>query len=133
MKTASAHHRSGIVGLGLALLVTPALVMAADGTKDEPLPRLGLDPGEPQVRSATPALPFGVQPAQSREYVLDFHGYLLLPARVGFHEREMPLPGQSSTVLHAPPLMAQNLRDFEYTGVVPAPWLQLNFIYGNST
>jgi len=107
--------------------------MAADASSEDALPRIGLSPGEPQVRSATPATAFGVQPALSKEYVLDFHGYLLLPARLGMHEREMPQPGQSSTVLHSPPLIAQDLRDFEYTGVVPAPWLQLNFVYGNST
>ena len=120
----------------VALLATPALAMAADATPalpDTGLPRLGLDPGEPQVRSATPALPFGVQPALSKEYVLDFHGYLLLPARLGMHEREMPQAGQSSTVLHSPPLIPQDLRSFEYTGAVPTPWIQLNFIYGNST
>jgi hypothetical protein len=117
-----------------ALLAGPALagVARADGGGDV-FPRLSLDPGDPQVRSATPALPFGVAPAQSREYVLDFHGYLLLPARVGIHDREMPLPGQSGTVLHAPPLVPQDLRDFNYTGALPSPWLQLNFIYGNST
>ena len=53
----------------VVMLAVPAVAMAADGTPDEALPRLGLDPGEPQVRSATPALPFGVQPALSREYV----------------------------------------------------------------
>jgi hypothetical protein len=116
----------------LALLAMPAaLAMAA--SPDEGIPRLGLAPGEPQVRSATPALPFGVNPALSREYVLDFHGYFLLPARLGLHRRTVMLDGQSGTVLHSPPLMAQDLRDFEYTGVVPGPWLQLNFVYGNST
>lgn len=120
----------------VALLATPALAMAADATPTTPdlgLPRLGLDPGEPQVRSATPALPFGVQPALSKEYVLDFHGYFLLPARLGLHEREMPSAGQSSSVLHSPPLIPQDLRGFEYTGALPSPWIQLNFIYGNST
>jgi hypothetical protein len=116
-----------------ALLATPGLALAADGGGDDVFPRLGLDPGDPQVRSATPALPFGVQPAMSKEYVLDFHGYLLLPAELGVHQRENPLPSQSSTVLHSPALIPQDLRDFNYTGVVPGPWLQLNFIYGNST
>ena len=115
----------------LALMAMPTLAMAADRATD--VPRLGLDPGEPQVRSATPALPFGVNPATSKEYVLDFHGYLLLPARVGLHQRTVTLDGQSGFVLHSPPLLAQDLRDFEYTGVSPSPWLQLNFIYGNST
>ncbi len=117
----------------LAVLAMPALALAADGSADDGVPRLGLDPGEPQAPSPTPALPFGVQPAQSREYVLDFHGYLLLPAQVGFHERPNPTPTQSGLVLHAPPLVPQDLHDFSYTGVVPNPWLQLNFIYGNST
>jgi hypothetical protein len=125
------------IGIILALLATPALAMAAEtslkDSADQGLPRLGMSPGEPQVRSATPSIPFGVEPATSKEFVLDFHGYLLLPASLGVHERENPLPGQSSTILHAPPLMAQDLRSFEYTAVVPKPWVQLNFVYGNST
>lgn len=119
-----------------ASLAAPALALAADGNAQTPaddrLTRIGMSPGEPQVRSATPAVPFGVSPAESREFVLDFHGYLLLPARLGVHERENPMQGQSGTVLHTPPLLAQDLRDFQYTGVVPGPWLQLNFVYGNS-
>jgi len=126
----SANKRSAIILL--ALLAAPVLARAADGN-DVGVPRLGLDPGEPQSPSPPPAVPFGVQPAQSKEYVLDFHGYLLLPATLGLHERPDPQPGQSSLVLHSPPLVPQDLRDFEYTGVVPSPWLQLNFIYGNST
>jgi hypothetical protein len=118
----------------LALLAVPSLTMAAEGRAEKPeIPRLGLEPGEPQVRSATPTIPFGIRPAESRQLVLDFHGYLLLPAYLGVHQRESPQPGQSSTVLHSPPLMAQDLRRFEYTGVMPSPWLQLNFLYGNST
>lgn len=116
----------------LALLAAPAGAMAANNP-DDGVPRLGLDPGEPQVPSPPPSIPFGVQPAQSREYVLDFHGYLLLPAQLGLHERLNPQAGQSGLVLHAPPLIPGDLHDFAYTGVVPNPWLQLNFIYGNST
>src|ERR1022692_772214 len=126
----SANKRSAIILL--AVLAAPALARA-EGTANVGVPRLGLDPGEPQSSSPPPAVPFGVQPAQSKEYVLDFHGYLLLPAYLGLHERPDPQPGQSSLVLHSPPLVPQNLRDFQYTGVVPSPWLQLNFIYGNST
>jgi hypothetical protein len=117
----------------------PSLAMAAEGSADQGLPKLGLSPGEPQVRSATPSIPFGVSPAQSKEFVLDFHGYLLLPAELGMHERPTVTPpaGQcmqsGGTVFHTPPLMAQDLRSFEYTAVVPKPWVQLNFTYGNST
>jgi hypothetical protein len=127
----SKPRRKGLVLAALAVLATPALAMAADG--NDGVPRLGLDPGEPQAPSPAPAIPFGVQPALSREYVLDFHGYLLLPAQLGLHERPNPTVGQSSLVLHAPPLVPNDLRDFAYTGVVPNPWLQLNFIYGNQT
>lgn len=137
------HHRgrgwepfegARVLGLILlALLARPALATAAEGSADQGIPILGLSPGEPQVRSATPSIPFGARPAESKELVLDFHGYLLLPACLGVHERENPSAGQSSTVLHSPPLMAQDLRSFDYTAVVPTPWLQLNFLYGNST
>jgi len=134
MKTPLRHLR---ISLGaLVLLAAPQVAMAtamADGSADDGVPRIGLDPGEPQAPSPTPSIPFGVQPALSREYVLDFHGYLLLPAQLGLHERPNPLPGQSSLVLHSPPLVPMNIHDFAYTGVVPNPWLQLNFIYGNST
>lgn len=110
----------------------PDVANAADKEKRPELPRLQLDPGEPQVRSAPPATPFGIPPATSKEYVLDFHGYLLLPMRLGLHERENPGPGQAETVLHSPPLIPQEYRSFEYTAVVPEPWVQLNFTYGNS-
>lgn len=132
---------------------------------DQGVPRLGMSPGEPQVRSATPSIPFGVNPAESKEFVLDFHGYLLLPATLGVEDRPVtlrtdpsipvtstgsdgttyttladgsvvPIPKVKTgggTVLHAPPLLAQDLRSFNYTATQPAPWVQLNFIYGNKT
>ena len=89
-----------ITRIVVALLATPALAMAAQGDDLGP-PRLGLSPGEPQVRSATPALPFGVQPIASKEYVLDFHGYFLLPARLRHAPAREPdgrtEPARSST------------------------------------
>jgi len=140
MKTVLHATRSGPVEgapatltLVLGLLAIPALATAAEGTAGQGLPKLGMSPGDPQVPSPTPTIPFGIQPAESKQLVFDFHGYLLLPADVGVHDRETVQPGQSSTVLHSPPLIAQDLRSFEYTGVVPPPWLQLNLLYGNST
>ena len=135
MKTVQLALRSGRQsGLTiLAVCALPALALAAEGNADQGIPTLGLSPGEPQVHSPIPNLPFGLRPAEAKENVLDFHGYLLMPAHVGVHDRDTTTDGQSSTVMHSPPLMAQNLRSFEYTGVVPAPWLQLNFLYGNST
>ncbi|HEY2406019.1 MAG TPA: hypothetical protein VGI10_08450, partial [Polyangiaceae bacterium] len=111
----------------------PAFAQATDADKDQAsLPRLGLDPAEPDVRSAPPATPFGLSPATSNEYVLDFHGYVLLPMRLGIERRKDPAPGQSGTVLHTPPLIPQDFRRFQYTGVSPEPYLQLDLTYGNA-
>jgi hypothetical protein len=120
-----------IAGLALSTLLAPGPAFAKDKEKAPVLPRLGMDPGEPQVRSAPPALPFAIPPATSKEYVLDFHGYLLLPLRLGLNEREHPGDGQSALVLHAPPLIPQDYRRFQYTAVVPDPYIQLGFTYGN--
>lgn len=97
-----------------------------------PLARLGLSPGEPQNRSAQPNLPFGLSPAKSKSFVLDFHGYLLMPLTLGFNQRENPEPGQGKTVVHNPPLVPINSRNFTHTGVIPTPYGQVNFTYGNS-
>lgn len=118
--------------VALSLLAVPVPALAQTGGAAPELPRLGLDPAEPQVRSAPPAIPFAIPPATSKEYVLDFHGYLLLPLQVGVHDRDDPGPSQKETVLHAPPLVPQDYRRFQYVGVVPDPWVQLNFTYGNS-
>src|SRR5262245_64754488 len=89
------------LALSVLALATPT---QAETKKDKgpELPRLGLDPADPQVRSAPPAIPFGIPPATSKEYVFDFHGYMLLPLRIGIAEREDPAPGQGETVLHTP-------------------------------
>ena len=125
-------------GLPIVLIVAslatsaPALAQEQEQGSDQALPRLGLLPGEPLVPAAAPSLPFGIHPAESKELVLDFHGYLLLPMEIGVHERLNPAPGQGGTVLHTPPVIPQYQRGFEYTGVIPNPWAQLNFTYGNS-
>lgn len=121
----------------LALLAVPVAAGAEEQDQEQSseaaLPRLGQAPGEPQVRSAPPSIPFGIPPAQSAENVLDFHGYMLLPLRIGVLKRRHPLEGQSATTLHMPPLVPQYERSFNYTGVLPDPWIQMNFTYGNST
>jgi hypothetical protein len=122
----------------LGVLATPVAAWAQSAnaeTEEETVrpPRLGLDIGEPGSRSAPPATPFGVSPATSKDSVLDFHGYVLLPLNLGLARREDPAPGQTGTVFHTPALVPQNFRRFQYTGVLPTPWLQLNFTYGNST
>jgi hypothetical protein len=116
--------------VALVSLFTAAVASAQDAPKT--LPRLGIAPGEPQNRSAQPSIAFGVSPAKSTAFVLDFHGYLLMPLTLGFNERENPQPGQGDFVIHNPPLIPNNSRSFTHTGVVPTPYGQVNFTYGNS-
>lgn len=111
------------------------------------LPRLGMDPGEPLTKSAPPSTPFGRSPATSKDAVLDFHGFIQMPMRFALLKRPEAIcegtqtvsvddcraPGQSETALHSPPLIPQEETRFEFTGVVPTPWIQLNFSYGNKT
>ena len=124
-----------VAGLMLCTLAAPRPAMAEPKAKDKDknVPRLGLDPAEPGVRSAPPATPFGINPATSKEYVFDFHGYMLLPLVIGVHDRGNYVPDESGTVLHTPALVPQNHDRFQFTGVVPTPWVQLNLSYGNST
>lgn len=118
----------------LSLIAMPAVASAEEKTQssDPAQPRLGQAAGEPQVRSAPPSVPFGISPAASKDNVMDFHGYLLVPMRMGLMKRENPGVDQADLTLHSPPLVPQNVRKFNYTGVVPDPWMQMNFSYGNA-
>ncbi len=95
---------------------------------------LGLDPGAPQavgmIGGVSPS--FGEAPAHEGDWLFDIHGYLQLPLRIGINERSDPGAGQKKTVLHTPPVIPGSYGDFDYTGVTPNPWAQLNFSYGSS-
>ena len=97
-------------------------------------PSLSLDPTLPQVGAMpgglTPA--FGQRSLSEGEWRFDLHGYILAPLNMGFNTRPNPLPGQSKTVLHAPPVVPDDLETFSHTGVVPTTYVQLNFSEGNS-
>jgi hypothetical protein len=97
-------------------------------------PSLSLDPTLPQVGAMpgglTPA--FGQRSLSEGEWRFDFHGYIVAPLNMGFNTRLKPLPGQSKTVLHAPPVVPDDLETFSHTGVVPTTYVQLNFSEGNS-
>lgn len=94
---------------------------------------IGLDPGAPQgvtiPGGITPS--FGQRSVSSTDWVFDIHGFLMLPLRVGINSRENAGPGQKQTVLHTPPVVPGEYSTFEFTGVTPDPWAQLNFSYGN--
>ncbi|HWA74187.1 MAG TPA: hypothetical protein VG937_17710 [Polyangiaceae bacterium] len=101
---------------------------------DKPISQIGLDPAGPQVG----ALPggtspsFGVAPTKAGDWRFDFHGMLTAPLRVGLNTRDDPREGQSKNVLHTPPAVPDEPDSFSHTGVVPTPYTQLNFSYGNS-
>ena len=103
------------------------------GEHNRPLSLLTMDPSAPELTS----LPGGVTPAfgevstRPGDWRFDYHGLLYLPLRVGFNTRQSPGPGQETTVLHAPPIVPEDFQSFGYTNVVPDPWAQVNFSYGN--
>ena len=94
---------------------------------------MGLSPGAPQTATlaggVTPA--FGTVSQRAEDWRFDFHGFVLMPLRMGINTRLRPGRQQKKTVLHAPPLVPGDLTSFEYTAVSPDPWVQLNFSYGN--
>jgi hypothetical protein len=122
--------RAGVpLGLLLASLGRPAL---ADDAATSP--ELGMDPALPQNAplpgGMAPA--FGVPSDKASDWRFDFHGILTAPLRAGLNTRDNPRPGQSETVLHAPPVVPDDLETFSHTGVVPMPFAQINFSYGNN-
>jgi hypothetical protein len=94
---------------------------------------LALDPTTPQV----PSLPGGVTPgfgspsASSQDWRFDFHGFITAPLNVGFNSRPNAQPGQSTTVLHAPPEVPDDFETFSHTSVVPMTYAQLTFSESN--
>ena len=123
-------------GLKLSLLLLGACVsLPAHAQEQAPASeRLGLAPGVPQAD----ALPGGTQPAFGQpssgpqDWRFDFHGFFTAPLRIGLNKRENPTGDQSKLVLHAPPVVPDDLETFSHTGVVPTPYAQMNFSYGNN-
>jgi hypothetical protein len=110
-----------------------------DSTQSESLRALdtstmGLEPSSPQ----TTALPGGMTPAfgqkslSSQDWRFDYHGFLTAPLNAGFNSRQDARVGQSTTVLHAPPVVPDDFETFSHTGVVPTTYAQLNLSDGNN-
>ncbi len=126
--------------LAAAVLLAAPAARAQEEKKDEKKDAtedlgLGLAPGSPQVGT----LPGGVQPsygqrsADEQDYRFDYHGFLVMPLRVGLNKRAGEVTSeQKESVIHAPPVVPDYLESFNYTGVVPQPYAQLSFSYGNS-
>lgn len=96
--------------------------------------RLTLDPTVPYTNAlpggTTPA--FGEKPTGTGDWRFDFHGMLIAPLRAGINSRNDSSPDKDKTVLHAPPVVPDDRETFSHTGVVPNPYVQMNFAYGNS-
>lgn len=75
---------------------------------------------------------YGVAPISPNDFKFDFHGYLIMPLRVGINHRQHATSTQYKQVYHAPPLVPDDFDRFEHTGVTPQPWAQIGFSYGNS-
>lgn len=118
------------IAFGLAL----AAPVHAEEEGETSNPALGLDPATPQSAS----LPGGTAPTvipppgDVHDFRFDFHGMFTAPLRIGLNTRKDPAEGQSETVLHAPPVVPDDLETWSHTGVVPTPYAQLNFSYGSS-
>lgn len=134
-----------MAGVGAALPARAQVAPAASGGNEAQVdvqippsmaldPALSLDPSAPQ----TGALPGGVTPAFGQkalsedEWRFDFHGFLTAPLNAGIGSRPNPIPGQSHTTLHSPPVVPDDLETFSHTGVVPTTYAQINFSEGNS-
>ncbi|HVY27241.1 MAG TPA: hypothetical protein VHB79_11860 [Polyangiaceae bacterium] len=118
-----------------SLLAAPAAHAEDKAKKDSDDVGLGLAPGSPQVGS----LPGGIQPSygqrseDEQDYRFDYHGILVMPLRAGFNKRTGDVtPDQHTSVIHAPPVVPDYQDSFNYTTVVPQPYAQLMFSYGNN-
>lgn len=101
---------------------------------EAPKPLLGLGLGVPEVGAPPGRMKpaFGQPSVSLGDWQFEFHGYLNVPFRMGINTRDDAYETQYNTVFHAPPLVPDDYDRFEHTGVMPQPWTQLNFSYGNS-
>ncbi len=96
---------------------------------------LGLSPGTPAVSTLPGATGPGspVTAASEQDQAFDFHGFLTMPLRMGLNARSGYITTQQhTTVIHAPPVVPDYPDSPNYTSVVPQPYTQLAFTYGNS-
>lgn len=100
------------------------------------IPSVGLSPHAPQNVPGLPGIitpSFGA-PTAGSELRFEFHGYLATALRAGIGSRDDAIEGQKTTTLHADPIVAgAGYGWLEAANVVPGPWSQLTFQYGNDT
>ncbi len=121
----------------------PKATVPADDERKEP----GYMPGyarEAQIGLPATALQFasilptGITPQStavspsSHDFKMQFSGYLQGGLRAGIGHRDNANSHQHSMTLHADPVVAgASYGWFDHTNIVPGPWAQLNFKYGN--
>jgi hypothetical protein len=100
------------------------------------IPSVGLSPHAPQNVPGLPGIvtpSFGARVSGS-EFQFEFHGYLATSFRMGLGERDTAIEGQKKTTLHADPIVPGGAYGWlDQINVVPGPWSQLTFTYGNDT
>jgi hypothetical protein len=97
---------------------------------------ISLSPTAPQVSTLPGSVTPGFEQAASvspGDWKFDVHGLFVLPLAIGFNKRDsLTTPSdQKTTVLHSPPVTPEDREGFNWTGVTPQPWVQMNFSYGN--
>jgi len=96
---------------------------------------LGLSPGTPSVATLPGGVgpAYGVKPKDEQDQVFDYHGFITMPFRVGLNTRAgVVTTQQHNIVFHAPPVVPDYADSPNYTSIVPQPYAQLAFTYGNS-
>jgi hypothetical protein len=95
---------------------------------------LGLDPGALQYGGLTvpPRGPVSTA-ATLKPGQINFHGFIRVPARLGFGSGAGLPPGYTGLKLHTPPQVPDSAyNQWQYTNQLGGPWTQLLFSYGDS-
>ncbi len=95
---------------------------------------ISLAPSAPQVSTLPGSVMPGFEQAESisaGDWKFDVHGLFVLPLAIGINKRDDPNADQKKMTLHSPPVTPEDREGFNWTGVTPQPWVQMNFSYGN--
>lgn len=95
---------------------------------------ISLAPTAPQVSTLPGSVTPGFEQAVSvspGDWKFDVHGLFVLPLAIGINSRATAYAGRKKTTLHSPPVTPEDNEGFNWTGVTPQPWVQMNFSYGN--
>ncbi len=135
----TAHAQSVLNKVGQSIRDKAAVIAGDDAPKAQgdalSDPGLGLSPGTPSVATLPGGIgpAYGEKPKDEQDQVFDYHGFITMPLRVGVNTRAgVVTTQQHNLVFHAPPVVPDYADSFNYTSVVPQPYAQLAFSYGNS-